>query len=103
MIIEEEIKEYFREIRLGDNIAKRMYRAIKNHNDLFQEFLKFIETRSYPTREEGAVVVLEYIAQDIKNLAPNYEGVGVYNFLSMLRDAPNRAKELMANGFSLHV
>ena len=70
---------------------------INKHDDIRSELEMWIEQRKYP--QEGSVDVEGYAAKDISNLAPFMDGVGVYNFLVTLRERPENAKRIIAEGF----
>ena len=74
-----------------------MVDKIKKYNDIYDEFCYWLEKRDY--NMENPVVVSGYTAKQIHELNPRFEGIGVYNFLIMLRDEFQRAKAYMESGF----
>ena len=48
---------------------------------------------------EGGVEVDGYRAQDIYEMAPMLDGIGVFNFLVTLRDDPEEGEKMIEEGF----
>ena len=72
-------------------------RKITKYDDIYQEFLAWLEQRNYQTPTQ--VTVEGYSAQDIYDKANFLDGIGVYNLLVDLRDEPERVKQYIAEGF----
>ena len=74
-----------------------MIDKVKKYDDIYDEFCYWLEKRDY--NRENPIAVNGYTAKQIHELNPRFEGIGVYNFLIMLRDDFQRAKEYMESGF----
>lgn len=79
-----------------ERAAKRNSEKLSKYDDIKSEFEKWIDTQEYPA---DGIEIEGYDAAKISELAPFMNGVGVYNFLATLRDAPNLAKQTIADGF----
>lgn len=79
-----------------ERAAKRNFAKLSKYDDIKIEFENWIETQHFP---EQGLQVEGYNALKISELAPFMNGVGVYNFLVTLRDDPNTAKQIIADGF----
>ena len=92
------IAEYLlNEKQMTEVVAAMTEKKVSKYDDIRNEFEFWLENRSYnvdvPLSIEG------YTAQDIYNLAPFLDGVGVFNFMVTLRDNPAKAKEYIDGGF----
>ena len=74
-----------------------MIDKIKKYDDIFDEFCHWLEKRDYSMK--NPLAVNGYTAKQIHELNPRFEGIGVYNFLIMLREDFQRAKAYMESGF----
>lgn len=79
-----------------ERAAKRNFAKLSKYDDIKTEFENWIETQQLPKQ---GLQVEGYNALKISELAPFMNGVGVYNFLVTLRDDPNTAKQIIADGF----
>ena len=79
-----------------ERAAKRNFAKLSKYDDIKTEFEKWIETQQFP---EQGLEIEGYNALKISELAPFMNGVGVYNFLVTLKDDPNTAKQIIADGF----
>lgn len=79
-----------------ERAAKRNFVKLSKYDDIKTEFENWIETQQF---SEQGLQVEGYNALKISELAPFMNGVGVYNFLVTLRDDPNTAKQIIADGF----
>jgi len=77
--------------------AVRISLPFNNHDDVRAELEVWITRREYP--KESPLIVEGYSAEDISKLAPFMDGVGVYNFMISLRERPENAKRIIAEGF----
>lgn len=78
-------------------VAEQVAAKLTKYNDIKAEFLRWLETGKYPT--EDAIAVNGYTAAKISEIAPVLDGAGVYNFLVTLRDNPEEARRIIAEGF----
>lgn len=78
-------------------VAVKIASNSERHDDIRAELEKWIERRDYP--QDNPVTVEGYTAETICKLAPFMDGVGVYNFLVTLRERPDNAKRIIAEGF----
>lgn len=79
-----------------ERAVKRNFAKLSKYDDIKTEFENWIETQQFP---EQGLEIEGYNALKISELAPFMNGVGVYNFLVTLRDDPNTAKQIIADGF----
>jgi len=92
------IMEYLlNEKQMTEVVAKRTEAKVAKYDDIRQELEAWIETKTYKT--DGALVIGGYSAQDIFNLAPFMDGLGVFTFMVTLREDPVKAKEYIDSGF----
>ncbi|MBQ6154905.1 hypothetical protein IJI99_03475 [bacterium] len=74
-----------------------MSEKIQRYDDIFNEFCYWLEHRNYNLPQP--LVVNGYTAEQIYKLNPELDGIGVYNFLITLREAPERAEQYIKEGF----
>jgi hypothetical protein len=86
-----------KEKQMTDVVAARTEKKVSKYDDIRKEFEFWIENKTYNT--DNPLVVGGYSAQDIYNIAPFMDGLGVFNFMVTLRDDPARAKEYIEGGF----
>lgn len=92
------IMEYLiKEKKMTEIVAERIEKKVSKYEDIRDEFIYWIKTKSY--NEENPLVVCNYSARDIYNLAPFMDGLGVFNFMVTLRDEPIKAQEYIDSGF----
>ena len=93
----EKIEQYLRDERgvASDVVRRRLREKVMKYDDIAEEFGRWLEKREY----ERGVEVEGYTAQGIYELAPQLDGIGVFNFLVTLRDDPEGAKEMVREGF----
>jgi hypothetical protein len=77
--------------------AVKITLPFEKHSDIHAELEQWIEKRAYP--QDHPLMVEGYTAEMIARLAPFMDGVGVYNFLVTLRERPENAKHIIAEGF----
>lgn len=96
--METKIDNYLREEKQIDSelVREMLIKKITKYDDILQEFMQWLEARNY---EHAQVVVDDYNAQKIYELAPQLDGMGVYNFLVTLRDEPQEAQAIIDEGF----
>jgi len=78
-------------------VAAKIAAPLEKHNDICTELEGWISTREYP--KNNPLTVEGYTAEMISKLAPFMDGVGVYNFMVTLRERPENAKRIIADGF----
>jgi len=78
-------------------VAAKISAPFDKHEDIHAELEKWIERQAFP--QDNPVAVENYTAEMIAKLAPFMDGVGVYNFLITLRERPESAKRIIAEGF----
>jgi hypothetical protein len=78
-------------------VATRIAAPLEKHADICAELEKWIETRAYP--QDSSLTIEGYTAEMISRLATFMDGVGVYNFMVTLRERPDNAKRIIAEGF----
>jgi uncharacterized membrane protein len=85
------------EKQMTEVVAARMEKKVSKYDDIRKEFEFWIKNKAYNT--DNPLAVGEYTAQDIFNLAPFMDGLGVFNFMVTLREDPAKAKEYIDGGF----
>ena len=78
-------------------MAAKLSSNFQKHDDILSELNTWIETREYP--QDIPLTVEGYTAEDVSKLASFMDGVGVYNFMVTLRERPDNAKRIIAEGF----
>ena len=77
--------------------AAKIAAPFEKHDDICAELEAWIARREYPT--DSPLTIEGYTARDISRLAPFMDGTGVYNFMVTLRERPDNAKRIIADGF----
>ena len=94
----EKIVDYLVNVRKQKpEVADKIASPFGKHKDIRTELEKWIERQEYP--QDNPLVVEGYTAETISKLAPFMDGVGVYNFIVTLRERPDNAKRIIAEGF----
>ena len=78
-------------------VAAKIAAPFEKHDDIRAELEKWIEQKEYP--QDNPITIEGYTAGMISKLAPFMDGVGVYNFMVTLRERPDNAKRIIAEGF----
>ena len=92
------IMEYLlSEKQMTESLALRTEKKIAKHDDIRAGFEDWISNRSYKT--DAPLVIGGYTAQDVHDLAPFMDGLGVYTFMVTLREDEIKAKGYIASGF----
>jgi hypothetical protein len=78
-------------------VAAKIALPFKKHDDIRTELEKWIEQQKY--LRDNPLTIEGYTAEKISKLAPFMDGVGVYNFMVTLRERPDNAKRIIAEGF----
>ena len=78
-------------------VAAKIASPIEKHDDIRAELEKWIEKQEYP--QDNPLMIENYTAEMISKLASFMDGVGVYNFMVTLRERPDNAKRIIAEGF----
>ena len=94
----ETIKNYLINVRKQKpEVVAKIMLPLEGHDDIRAELEQWIERREYP--QDNPLTVEGYTAEAISKLAPFMDGVGVYNFMVSLRERPDNAKRIIAEGF----
>ena len=94
----EKIINYLVDVRnQKPNVAKKVASPFEAHKDIRNELEGWIETNEY--MRNNPLTIEGYTAEMIYKLAPFMDGVGVYNFMVTLRERPDNAKRIIAEGF----
>ena len=92
------IMEYLlNEKQMAEVVAARTEKKVSKYEDIRKEFEFWIKNKAYNT--DNPLAVGGYTAQDIYNLAPFMDGLGVFNFMVTLREDPEKAKKYISEGF----
>ena len=92
------VTEYLlNEKQMTEVVAARTEKKVTKYEDIRKEFELWIKNKTY--NADNPLVVGGYTAQDIYNLAPFMDGLGVFTFMVTLRDDPSKAKEYIDGGF----
>jgi len=86
-----------REKQMTEVVAARTEKKVSKYEDIRKEFEFWIKNKAY--NPDNPLAVGGYTAQDIYNLAPFMDGLGVFNFMVTLREDPEKAKEYISEGF----
>ena len=78
-------------------VAVKIATPLEKHDDIRAELEMWIEQQKYP--QDSPLKIEGYTADAISKLAPFMDGVGVYNFMVSLRERPDNAKRIIAEGF----
>jgi hypothetical protein len=78
-------------------VAVKIALPFEKHDDIRAELEKWIERQEY--EHDDPLTIEGYTAEKISKLAPFMDGVGVYNFMVTLRERPENAKRIIAEGF----
>jgi len=78
-------------------VATKIGASFEKHDDVVIEPEKWIEDQEYT--QDNPLTIEGYTAEMISKLAPFMDGVGVYNFMVTLRERPENAKRIIAEGF----
>jgi len=78
-------------------VAAKITAPLKKHNDICTELDNWIKTKEFP--QDNPLTIEGYTAQAVSKLAPFMDGVGVYNFMVTLKERPDNAKRIIAEGF----
>lgn len=84
-----------KELRVSPEEAERLFEKVSKYEDIYSEFLSWIDNRKYT----NGIIVGDYSSEQIYELAPSLSGIGVYNFMVTLRDNPELAREIIQSGF----
>lgn len=78
-------------------VAAKIASPFEKHDDIRAELERWIEQKEYA--QDNYLTIEGYTALAISKLAPFMDGVGVYNFMVTLRERPENAKRIIAEGF----
>ena len=78
-------------------VVAKIVSPFEKHDDIRSELERWIEKQEYP--QNNMLTIEGYTAEMISKLAPFMDGVGIYNFLVTLRERPENAKKIIAEGF----
>ena len=78
-------------------VALKIASPFEKHSDICAELEKWLEQRKFS--QDNPLTIEGYTAEAISKLAPFMDGVGVYNFMVTLRERPDNAKRIIAEGF----
>lgn len=94
----DKIKNYLiNERNQKPEVAVKIALPFEKHDDIRTELETWLEQREYP--KDNPLTIEGYSAETISKLATFMDGVGVYNFLVTLRERPEKAKRIIAEGF----
>ncbi len=94
----DKIKNYLiNECNQKPEVAIKIASPFEKHDDIRTELETWLEQREYPM--DNPLTIEGYSAEAISKLATFMDGVGVYNFLVTLRERPENAKRIIAEGF----
>jgi len=78
-------------------VASKIASPFEKHGDIRAELEAWIEKRTFA--QDNPLTIEGYTAEAISKLASFMDGVGVYNFMVSLRERPDNAKRIIAEGF----
>jgi len=79
-------------------VAEKIIAPLEKHDDIKAELERWIDEQKYP--QDNLLTIEGYTAEMISKLAPFMDGVGVFNFMVTLRERPENAKRIIADGFT---
>ena len=82
----------------GATLLKAMAKVTK-YEDIETEFCLWLEQRNYDFGQP--ISINGHTAKEIYELAPDLDGIGVYNYLVFLRDNPRIAEEYIKEGLKI--
>jgi len=85
------------ERKQNPEVASKIALPFEKHDDIRAELEKWIEQREY--LQDNPITIEGYTAEAIYKLATFMDSVGVYNFMVTLRERPQNAKRIIAEGF----
>lgn len=95
--MEEKVREYLiGKQGVSEKTAQFLYQKIHKYPDIYEEFLWWLDTGNY--KPEG-ICVEGYTAEKIFEIAPQMNGMGVFNVLVGLRDETERTLQAIEKGF----
>jgi len=78
-------------------VADKIAAPFEKHEDISAELESWIGQRAFP--QNDPLIIDGYTAEAVSKLAPFMDGVGAYNFMVTLRERPDYAKRIIAEGF----
>jgi len=91
---DELIKQYLvREKGYAEMPAEVLFDKVTEYDDIREEFLHWLKERNYEVDEP--IEVEGYNALAILDRHPDWDGIGVYNALTDLRDHPVETKKII--------
>lgn len=93
-----EVEAYLlQEKHIESEVVRQMLaKKVLKYEDIAADFAEWYERHDY---RKCMVEVRGWTAQKIYDQAPQLDGIGVFNFLVTLRDSPQAAEEIIAEGF----
>ena len=85
------------ELDVSPSEAKRLFEKVSKYNDIYLEFLKWLDIRKFT----NVLKIAGYSSEQIHELAPSLSGIGVYNFMVTLRDNPGLAQKIIQSEFKI--
>jgi hypothetical protein len=95
--MEKIINYLINECKQKPEVAQKIATPFENHGDIRSELEYWIDNKEY--KKCNPIIIENYNAEAISKLASFMDGVGVYNFLVSLRERPENAKRIIAEGF----
>jgi len=77
--------------------AAKITAPLEKHSDICAELDNWIKTKEFT--QDNPLTIEGYTAQAVSKLAPFMDDIGIYNFLITLRERPDNAKRIIAEGF----
>ncbi len=85
------------EKQLTQVAAQLVEAKLSKYSDIEDEFIKCITNRTFDLAD--AICVNGYTSSAIHSMAPFLDASGVYGFLVTLRDDPDKAQQIIEQGF----
>ena len=96
--MESKITDYLiSELGRDAEVAAHLTEKVSRYADIRDAFLGWLDTRTYG----DAPVIHGYTPAKISRLNPQFNGIGVYNFMVTLRENPEAAERYIAEGFQV--
>ncbi|MBR6967809.1 MAG: hypothetical protein IKH78_04665 [Ruminococcus sp.] len=93
------IEEYYKKNNIPLPLLKSKLLKFEKHPDIATEFEYWITNSNYYT--EDAVCVEGYTAKKLSEESPYLNGEGAFMMLIELREAPNKALQIISKGIKM--
>ena len=93
------IEEYYKGVGVNPLLLKKKLVKLEKNPDIAEEFAYWIEHKEFQTK--NCILIEGYSAKDLADKSNFLCGEGAFMLMIELRDDPERAKQRIAEGFTL--